>query len=279
MRLNRKRTFILILVLLLTDLITPHPLLAGGKKGPGELQEEEHPKRFLMGLTIGGGLATSRFDYKSTASPSILGFRFAPTAGLGFDWRLAKHFSLQMNFMYKEKGNRIDMNQWVDDIYASSPEPTIGSAEAEGYWETKLSYVEVSFLPVFIIGKTLEIGAGVFAGYGFTGKTVTDYTVKYDIPDFPLPDETFRSEKPVEFFLFIPEGNEEDQFYVNAIDYGYVGHLGFRMNPFKLSLSVSYSARSWEPDSEYSALFSDTVDKTYNLNGMITFSWFFNAKK
>ena len=47
----------------------------------------------------------------------------------------------------------------------------------------------------------------------------------------------------------------KQQLNFNALDYGYVGHLGIRMNPLKLSFGLSYSTRQLEPDSQIFDLF------------------------
>ncbi len=271
---------IVVSVILAAFFISTHLVSnAGTLKKDKSINEEGKSNRFLVGLTVGGGLATSRFNYNSTTSPSILSYRIAPAAGLSIDWHMTRHLAWLLNIMYKEKGNRIDMNQWMKDFYSEDTEPSEGNATAEGYQMTKLSYLEASFLPVIVLVRTIEIGAGGFAGYGIKGTHNYDYTVKYDFPGFPVPDETFRGEQNAEFVLLAPESFDEDQLYINKIDYGICGHLGIRMNPFKLSFGVSYSTRQWEPDSSLSDMFSDNVDHTYNLTGMVTLSWYPGAKK
>ena len=108
---------------------------------------------------------------------------------------------------------------------------------------------------------------------------MTDYKVKYNIPDNPLPDQSIYSENQVEFIIIAPESIEEEQLYYNAINYGYIGHLGIRMNPLKLSFGLSYSTRQLEPDSQIFDLFYENPDHIYNLTGMVTLSWFFEAKR
>jgi hypothetical protein len=253
--------------------------MAGNKDNNGS-QEEGRTKRFLFGITAGGGLATSRFDYKSVVAPSILSYRLAPVAGLTIDWRLFNSLSFDLNLLYREKGNKIDVNQWFSNIRDNDPEPSIGETTAEGFSETRLSYFEGSFMPVLVIGRFVEIGAGVFAGYGLTGKRMVDYSVKNsEIPDFLMPGQAVKEEFPAEFILVAPGTEDDEKLYVNALDYGYCGHLGFRMNPFKISFGVTYSTKSWEPAPGLADMFSDNVDFTYNLTGMVTLSWFFGAKK
>lgn len=234
--------------------------------------------KFLFGLTAGGGLSTCRYEYNSIAPPPQLSYRFVPAGGIGFDWRMGRIFSLQMNALYKGKGDKIDMGKWMDAIIADTDIPTDTSFEgkivADGFIETKLAYVELTLVPTFTIGQVVELGFGGYAGYGLTGKEVSDYTIKYENYGFPFPDEVVNEERPVNFFIISPEEIIENKLYVSQIDYGLYGHLGFRMKPFKLSFGVSYSSLSWEPDSRLTDLFIETYDRNYNLTGVLTLSWY-----
>ena len=245
--------------------------------GPEKAQEERTGRRFLVGPTVGVGFNTGRYDYKTTPPPA-LSIGLAPVAGITFDWRMARHFATHIHFMYKGKGDRIDMNQWIQKINENDPEPSLGSVVAKGYTTTTINYAEASLLPVIVLGKHLEVGAGGFFAYGLSGKRVADYTVTYDYDLFPLGETIYNEEHPVEFISIAPSSIEEGKLYINRWDYGLAGHLGLRLNPVKISLGLSYSTKQWEPDSKLSTLFFDDINHTYHLATNLTVSWFFGAK-
>lgn len=238
----------------------------------------ESGNKFLFGLTAGGGISTCRYKYNSVTTPPQLSFRIVPTAGFGFDWRMGKIFSLQFNTLYKGKGDKIDMSKWIDEIVDNDTFQTEGKIIADGYIETRLAYVELSLIPTLTIANTIEIGAGGFAGFGLTGKEISKYTLKYENYGFPFPDESYNDNRKVNYFILSPEEIVENELYVNRLDYGYYGHIGFRFNPFKISLGVSYSTNSREPDSKLTDFFIETFDRNYNLTGVLTLSWYPGAK-
>ena len=161
-------------------------------------------EKFLFGLTAGAGLSTCRYDYNSVTPPPSFSFRIAPTAGLTMDWRMSRSFSMQMNIMYKEKGDKIDMSKWIDDILESDTVQSDGKIIADGSITTKLAYIEASLIPTITIANLVEIGAGGFLGYGLSGKEITDYSIKYENYGFPFPDETYNEEKKVKYILIAP---------------------------------------------------------------------------
>jgi len=237
--------------------------------------KSESRRKFLIGPTIGYGLATCRFDYPGKAAPPLTSFKPVPNAGLCIDWRIAKSLSLDIDFKYFEKGYKIIMNQWVTDINDNDPEgDNIGSSSAEGYTTMKLSYAEMSIYPIIVIANKLEIGAGGFLAYGLNGNRISDYKIIYDWPEHSIPDETFQTEKEVEFVDIFPSSLENSNIYINRFDYGVIGHLGFRINPFKISLGVNYSINQWEPDSKLSSLFLESYEHTYNMAGFLSVSWY-----
>ena len=236
----------------------------------------ESSKHFFFGLTGGIGFSTGRYIYKSIAAPPALSIRIGAIAGISMDWRASDHFSFQFNALYKEKGDRIKMNEWIKVINENDEEQTEGgTVTAEGFQYTKISYIEASMLPVLVIGDVFEIGVGGFIGYGLNGKKVNDFTIKYDFPEFPIDDESFNNEVPINFILIAPSSIEKNKIYMNRIDYGGYGHLGVRINPIKISFSLSYSMKQLEPDSKLSSLFFEDIDHTYNLTAGLTLSWFF----
>jgi hypothetical protein len=248
---------------------------SGFKTAYSSLSDDDSDKKFFIGITAGAGLSTCRYDYNSVTPPPAFSYRIAPTAGLTMDWRMSESFSMQMNLMYKGKGDKIDMSKWIDDILESDTVQADGKIIADGSITTKLAYVEASLVPTITIANLVEIGVGGFLGYGLSGKEITDYTIKYENYGFPFPDETYNEEKKVKYILIAPSEVLESELYINQIDYGLIGHLGVRVNPLKVSLSASYSLKQWEPDSKLSSLFIESFDHTYNLSGYLTLSWFF----
>jgi hypothetical protein len=248
---------------------------SGSKTAFSTLSDEDSDKKFYIGITAGAGLSTCIYDYNSVTPPPALSYRIAPAAGLTMDWRMSKSFSMQMNIMYKGKGDKIDMSKWIDDIQESDTVQSEGKIIADGSITTKLAYIEASLIPTITIANLIEIGAGGFVGYGLSGNEITDYTVKYENYGFPFPDETYDDERKVKYILLAPSEVLENEIYINQIDYGLIGHIGVRINPFKVSLSASYSTKQWEPDSKLSSLFLESFDHTYNLSGYLTLSWFF----
>ncbi|MBK7096687.1 MAG: outer membrane beta-barrel protein [Saprospiraceae bacterium] len=248
---------------------------SGFKTAYSSLSNDDSDKKFFIGITAGAGLSTCRYDYNSITPPPSFSFRIVPAAGLSVDWRMSRSFSMQMNIMYKEKGDKIDMSKWIDDILKSDTVQSDGKITADGSITTKLAYIEASLIPTITIANLVEIGAGGFLGYGLSGKEITDYSIKYENYGFPFPDETYNEERKVKYILIAPEEVLENELYINQIDYGLIGHLGVRVNPFKVSLSASYSLKQWEPDSKLSSLFIESFDHTYNLSAHLTLSWFF----
>ena len=55
------------------------------------------------------------------------------------DWRMSRSFSMQMNIMYKEKGDKIDMSKWIDDILETDTVQSDGKIIADGSITTKLA--------------------------------------------------------------------------------------------------------------------------------------------
>jgi hypothetical protein len=256
---------------------------SGNQPAYPSLSVDDTGRKFLFGLTAGAGLSTCRYEYNSIAPPPQLSYRIVPAGGIGFDWRMGRIFSLQMNAMYKGKCDKIDMTKWIDAIVADTDFPPDTSFEgkiiADSFIETKLGYVELSLVPTFTIGQLWELGFGGYAGFGLTGKEVSDYTIKYENYGYPFPDEVVNEERLVNFFILSPEEIIDNELYISQIDYGLYGHLGIRMNPFELSLGVSYSSLSWEPDSKFTDLFIETYDRNYNLTGVVTLSWYPGAGK
>lgn len=240
--------------------------------------QNESDKKFLFGLTAGAGASTCRYEYNSVVPPPALSYSIVPAGGISLDWRMGHIFSLQFNTLYKGKGDKIDMAKWIDKIVASDTFQSGGKIVADGYIETRLAYAEVALIPTFTIANKLEIGVGGFAAYGLTGKEISKYSVKYENYGFPFPDDVYDESRTANFFIISPEELVENELYVNRLDYGYYGHLGLRMNPFKISLGVSYSTNSREPDSKLTDLFIETYDRNYNLTGVLTLSWYPGAK-
>jgi hypothetical protein len=235
-------------------------------------------KGFFVGISAGGGVATGRYDYKTSAAPPPLSVRFAPTAGINLDWRAARFFALQMNVMYKGKGDRINMDRWAQRIVENETivyDEPVTIIHGKGYRSTNIHAVEVSLLPVFVIARQFEFGVGAYLGYGLAGKQKSDYTFSYDFSEFPIDDETYKSELPIEFVSLVPESIDEGKLYLNRFDRGVIGHLGLRFNPLKISFDLSVGLRQWEPDSKLAGLFFNNLDHTYNIAGTCTVGWFF----
>lgn len=248
---------------------------SGFKTANSSLSDKDSDKKFYIGITAGAGLSTCIYDYNSITPPPALSYRIAPAAGLTMDWRMSKSFSMQMNIMYKGKGDKIDMSKWIDLIVMNDTVMSESTIIADGSITTKLAYIEASLIPTITIANLIEIGAGGFLGYGISGNEITNYTIKYENYGFPFPDETYDEERKVKYILIAPSEVLENELYINQIDYGFIGHLGVRINPIKVSLSASYSTKQWEPDSKLSSLFIESFDHTYNLSAYLTLSWFF----
>jgi hypothetical protein len=271
---------LMILIFLILNLTKMSALIPNesGYKSINLLKNESF-RKFLIGPNFGYGLATCRFDYPGKVAPPLTSFRLVPNAGLSIDWRITNSFSLDLDFKYVEKGYKLNMDQWIQDINNNDPEgDKIGSSSAEGYTTMKLSYAEMSFYPVIVFAEIIEIGAGGYLAYGLNGKRISDFTIKYDFPDLPIPNETYQTEKKIEFVDIFPSNIEDNFIYLNRFDYGIIGHLGFRIHAFKVSLGASYSLKQIEPDSKLSSLFLESYEHTYNLNGFLSVSWYPGAK-
>lgn len=277
----------LILLCLSQQVLSGQQPLSGAKHQPAGVSNTRTPggkatksthRGLFFGLNLGAGAATGRYDYKTSTAPPATSVRFAPAAGFTLDWRIARLFALQMNLMYKAKGDRIKMDRWAKDLYAAEAvdfnEPSV-TVSASGYRKTNIHYLEASLLPVFVFADQLELGAGAYFGYGLAGKQKSDYTLMYDFPDFPLENETYKSELPIEFVSLIPGNIEEGKLYLNRFDYGVAAHFGVRLHPVKISLDFGYGLKQWEPDSKLSSIFFNDLNHTYNLNGTIMVGWYF----
>jgi hypothetical protein len=256
----------------------PQPAGASSARTSGGHASKSTNRGLFFGASLGAGAATGRYDYKTTIAPPATSVRFAPAAGFTLDWRLARLFALQMNLLYKAKGDRINMDRWAKDLYAAEPadlnEPVV-SISANGYRKTNIHYLEASLVPAFVFADQLEFGLGAYLGYGLAGRQKSDYTLMYDFPDFPFENETYQSELPIEFVSLVPGNIEEGKLYLNRFDYGLAAHFGVRLHPVKISLDLGYGLKQWEPDSKLASIFFNDLNHTYNLTGTLLVGWYF----
>jgi hypothetical protein len=251
--------------------------LAGVGPATGQEKERYH-SRFLLGFTGGATVSSGIYQYANGPEPPSFNPIITPGGGLTFDWRMAKWFSLQNAFLYKGKGDKIDMKLWAEEFYqmlAPVSDPAF-SLEAEGIVKTDIRYVEWSLCPTFVIGRVFEIGIGAFAAVGISGKETTDYIINYYWEGELIEANEVKTERPVGFALLVPTTDDPDILSINQLDYGLCGRLGFRIGAFTLAGSVSYSLEKWEPEP---SLFNEKpVTQTQNISGMVSLSFFLGKR-
>jgi hypothetical protein len=233
--------------------------------------------RFLFGISAGGGAAAGMYDYINQIPPPEYSYLLVPAFGINLDWRLSRSFALQSNLLYKGKGDRIDMNNLVQKIYSETEHEAGSSVSAAGYTTTKIGYIEASLLPVVVLGKKVEIGVGGFAAYALNGERKRDFTLSYNFGDIQMPDETYLETQKAKFVTLIQQSEDPEILYFNQIDYGIYSHFGIRLNPLKVSLGVSYSLNTWEPNSKLSGILVQNYDLTRSISAVVLLSWFFGA--
>ena len=251
--------------------------LAGVVPAGGQERERYH-SRLLLGLTGGATVSSGIYQYSSGPEPPNFNPIVTPGGGLTIDWRIARWLSLQNAFLYKGKGDRIDMKLWAEKFYQMlTPESDPDfSLEGAGFIKTDIRYVEWSLCPTFVIGKSFEIGIGGFAAVGLTGKENKDYVVSYFWDGELIEANEVKTERPVGFALLVPTTDDPNTLSINQLDYGLCSRLGFRIGAFTLAGSVSYSLEKWEPAP---SLFTEMpVTQTQNISGMVSLTFFLGKR-
>lgn len=260
-----------------SDQVHKSSRLSNAEKIPPSSLENTESRKFLFGLTVGGGAAWGRYDFNSPNPPPEFSMLQIPTAGIGIDWRIARPFAIHLNMLYKEKSDRTNMDKWLQTV--ENEDPNLGmTASSSGYILKRLQYLEASIMTVFVFGQRIELGMGAYGAYGFKGQVKTDYTMEYNFEGLGPQTELYQQTIPVEMVLIMPSSVEKDVLYANALDYGLCGHFGLRLNPLKLSLGLQYGMRLWEPDTDLALLLFNSVNHTYNMSATLTLSWFFGGK-
>ena len=238
-------------------------------------QGADFKKGFFVGLIVGGNVNAALYDYKTAPEPPF-GFAFGPSAGVAFDWRMARSFSLQSTLAYRVKGNRIDMEKWVtsvEDEYYYDPNIIFPAIEADGYLKTSISYLEWSLCPVFH-ADVLQLGFGGYLAAGLSGEETADYEISYYLEGELLDQDIVNTTRDVEFVDLIAADNDESTLYLNRIDYGLTAYMGFAIDPITIGMTFNYGLNQWEPENK---LFSSSKppNETRHITGMLSLAYYF----
>ena len=246
---------------------------------PAEGQSEgRFRSRFLMGFTGGATVSSGNYQFVNGPEPPRFNPLIFPGGGLTFDWRMTKWLSLQNAFLYKAKGDNIDMKLWSEEFYkklAPFSNPSF-SFVGNGFVKTDIRYFEWSLCPNIILGRIVEIGIGGFAAIGLSGKETQDYVVNYLWDGKNFQSDEVNTSRPVEFVFYAPSSDNKDILYINRLDYGLCGRLGFRLGPVTLAGCFSYSLNTWEPDPLLGL--QSAQNQTQNLSGMASLTFFLGKR-
>jgi hypothetical protein len=237
--------------------------------------------RFLPGLTGGVTVSSGRYEYTNGPEPPQFNPMVFAGGGVTFDWRMARWFSLQNAFIYRAKGDRIDMKTWSDEflVKLSSVWDPAFSMAGTGMIRTDIRYLEWSLCPNIIIANFVEVGIGGFVAVGLSGKETQDYTIDYFWEGNRLETNTVKSEQPVEFVALYQTDEITDALPINRFDYGLLGRLGFRLGSFTLAASLSYGYNPWEPVQSDLFGYVEPLNKTRNLSGLLSLTWLIGGKE
>lgn len=231
----------------------------------------EFKRGFFVGFTLGANAATGIYHFRDKPNPPDLNLRVAPVGGFSFDWRLGRHFSFQMNLLYKGKGDNIKMQDWLDKLPDLSNSSQLIQKTGTGYIKNTIHYGEFSLLPVITIGKVFQIGAGGYVAAGFAGKEERKYSVKYYYQELLIDENSENVERTMEFVTSYA-GSDLNKRYMRRFDYGLCFHTGLRFLPFNVNITACYGMNPWEPKSD---LFSNAkTNETKNLTGGISLSYY-----
>jgi hypothetical protein len=239
-----------------------------------EMQEAAFKKGFFVGLIAGGNVNAALYDYQTAPEPP-LGFAFGPSAGIAIDWRMARSFSLQSVLAYRVKGNRIDVAEWVtslEDAYPYDPIILFPAIEADGYLKTSIHYLEWSLCPVFHV-DILQLGFGGYLAAGLSGKETADYEISYYLEGELFDQDIVNTTRDVAFVDLISAG-DESALYINRMDYGLTGYMGFAIDPLTIGMTFNYGLNQWEPENN---LFSSSKppNETRHITGMLSLAYYF----
>lgn len=229
-----------------------------------------------FGLHAGVSASTGIYNYKNGPEPPLASILIGPTGGVNIDFRISNGFSIESILAYRLKGDRIDIADWI----ASVEEPVsngnwiVLTPEADGYVQTKIGYFEIALLPVFHFSDNFRFGIGGYGCLGLHGEEKSDYQI-----DFLLDGEIFTREivndtRTIEFADLISSEDNETTRYLNSLDYGLVGFLGFGQSPLTFRLTFNYGLQTWEPDNNLLSS-GELPAETYHLNGIFTVHYWF----
>lgn len=212
---------------------------------PGK-KDKEFKMKLGLGLLGGVGFSTLQYQYQQESYDVGNTYRMGPAGGLMIEWEIARFLALQTSIWYKDKGDRINAGKYVSLWEFPENNPVVYSAEGDGYINKHLGYLEWSVMPM--IGYTnvsnsfqVLLGAGVYAGYGISGKEKIDMSVDYYLNGEFDETEVIQRTNDVVFTLEpIIEEKLENELYFNRIDYGFIFGLHVKPRPFMCCLDVSW---------------------------------------
>lgn len=243
-------------------------------------QHKEKPDRglTLIGLTVGGSLATNMYDYGVYGGEPPAGFLPLPTAGLTFDFESKGAFSFLMGLYLKGKGDKIDMAEYVSQWSFPQDPGSVIRAEAEGSISTSMYWAELPLAFTFNFGRParVQFGIGGFAGYGLTGKEKSDFSITYYLEEEWLTEETIAEERDINLVHFFVENETEGTRYINRIDYGLYFLLGLKWSPFALTASASWGLSNQIPFKGSDLFSAPKSEKTIrSFTPSLTLTYFF----
>ncbi len=234
------------IILGLALLLICHILIAQTQQKP----KRDYKRGFSFGLNIGANAATRNYKSSIGQNPPKNSFLLKPSGGMVFNWRLAKGFYLQTDLSYQQKGDKIDVNKWLQ----MQEFPSLGGdgkfeAIANGFRTTKLDYAQLSFMPIFGIGSSkvqFLIGGGAYGAFGFRGNQVSDYEIEYLLDNKTISKKPYQSTSPVKFVSFVIDEKKENEIYLKSLDYGWQAYGGLKFNKIMLSLTLSQGLKPIE---------------------------------
>jgi hypothetical protein len=233
----------------------------------------------LIGITLGGSMATNLYNYGELGGEPPMGFLSAPAAGLTFDFESRGSFSLLMGLYLKLKGDKIHMQELVKTWKLPQEQGNTLTTDATGYISTSAYWAELPLVLSLNLGrpKRIQIGAGPFVGYALNGTEIKEFSIDYFLENELIAEEKI-SEKNELLLVHLVEDSEADANLkqMNRIDFGIYGLIGYKTPKFSFALSASYGLSNLRPisgDDIFSATKSEK--KTTSLTPSLSITWFF----
>jgi hypothetical protein len=205
----------------------------------------ERHGRTLIGLTLGGSLAINQYDYGENGKEPPVGFLLLPSGGFTFDFESKGSFSFLMGLYLKGKGDKLNVDELIKG-WTLPPEITVAGT---GSISTSTYQLELPMAFCFNFGypNRFVFGLGGYLGYGLWGKEKSNFSITYTQPESDPVTETINTTRDLTLVNFIVSEEIDSLLYINRVDYGLYGLVGFKLMPFAMNATLSWSMANQIP--------------------------------